>query len=271
VLIPTTFSSTYRATDDNDNDGGDDDDTYCFNTMKTIFDQAMPKLKNQHPKNIDLFKLMYSDNELNPSDCIDAPKDIEVRWSHAHDAIGDTSILYHVITTFRALEVDIPHSRLPDLLFLCSETVKEAFKTSPEPNYAMIGKSSIKKIEKTAGNISDIRDENFSGVMVYNDMAGVLERLVEDFERAITALQDAQSATGVPVAGPTLELLNESDVEDGSARLCATAIHKFALRQLAGRFRSSLAAAKKDAEDKEAAAAAAAQVQENDEDEDIEM
>jgi hypothetical protein len=56
----------------------DHDDTYCFNAVKTIFDQAMPELKHRPLKNIELFKLMYSDGELNPSDCIDALRDIQV-------------------------------------------------------------------------------------------------------------------------------------------------------------------------------------------------
>jgi hypothetical protein len=53
----------------------DHDDTYCFNAVKTIFDQAIPELKHRPLKNIELFKLMYSDGELNPSDCIDALRD----------------------------------------------------------------------------------------------------------------------------------------------------------------------------------------------------
>jgi hypothetical protein len=79
--VLTIFSLAYRAEDDDDDD--DEKDTYCFNTMKTIFDQAMPELKHQPPRNIELFKLLYSDGELKPSDCIGALEDIQVRasWS----------------------------------------------------------------------------------------------------------------------------------------------------------------------------------------------
>jgi hypothetical protein len=66
---------TYRLEDDDDDD---DDNTYGFNAMKTIFDQALPELKHQPMKNIELFKLMYSDGELNPIDCTHALRDIEV-------------------------------------------------------------------------------------------------------------------------------------------------------------------------------------------------
>lgn len=71
VTVLTISSLAYSA--QNDEDGA-----YCFTAMKTIFDQAMPELQHQPPKNIELFKLMYSDGELNPSDCIDALKDIQV-------------------------------------------------------------------------------------------------------------------------------------------------------------------------------------------------
>ena len=74
VTVLTISSLAYSAQNEDD----DDDNAYCFNTIKTIFDQAMPELKHQPPKNIDLFKLMYSDGELKPSDCIDALEDIQV-------------------------------------------------------------------------------------------------------------------------------------------------------------------------------------------------
>jgi hypothetical protein len=66
------FSLAYHAKDD------DDDDSYRFDTMKAIFDQAMPELEHQPPKNTELFKLMYSDGELKPSDCVGALIDIQV-------------------------------------------------------------------------------------------------------------------------------------------------------------------------------------------------
>jgi hypothetical protein len=65
------FSLAYHAKDD-------DNDSYRFDTMRAIFDQAMPELKRQPPKNIELFKLMYSDGELKPSDCVGALIDIQV-------------------------------------------------------------------------------------------------------------------------------------------------------------------------------------------------
>jgi hypothetical protein len=93
-----------------------------------------------------------------------------------------------------------------------------------------------------------------------------LERLADDFEEALATLQEARRASGGPIAGPMLELLNGSndDVDEARARLRATSIHTFALRQLAGQIRHSLATAKKDAEDSEAAA----QVQESGDDDD---
>ena len=233
----------------------------------------MPGLEHQPPRNIEVFKLLYSNGELEPGDCVDALKDIEVctpsststkkytqlthhllqkRWPHAYDAIGDEYVLCHIVRIFRTLEVDLPHSRLQDFLVLCSRLVKEVPEISLESNYANIGRSSIKRIEDTACNISDIRNETFT---IYNDIPSVLERRIDDFERAATTLQESRNPTGVPIAGSTLELWNRTDDDnDDSAVLRATAIHAFGLRQLAGQFRFSLATAKKDAENKEAAA-----------------
>jgi hypothetical protein len=131
----------------------------------------------------------------------------------------------------------------------------------------MIGRSSIKKIERTAGKILASGDDAFASVTIYNDVPSDLERLVDDIEGALAALQEAQSVSGVPTAGPMLELWNRSDDEDDIAKQRATAIHTFALRRLVSQFRHSLATAKEDAEDQEAAV----QVLESDEDSDEDM
>jgi hypothetical protein len=171
-------------------------------------------------------------------------------------------VLCHVVCVFRTLEVGLPHIMLHHFLILCSGLVKKTLEVSLESNYATIGRSLIKEIERTA-NISAPRDDTPANPTIYNDIPSVLERHIDDFERAATTLQEARNPTGVPIAGSTLEPWNGTDDDnDDSAVLRATVIHAFALRQLASQFRRSLATAK-DAKDKEAAA----QVQ----DEDTEM
>lgn len=166
-------------------------------------------------------------------------------------------MLCHVVCVFRTLEVGLPHIMLHYFLILCSGLVKEALEVSLESNYATIGRSLIKEIERTA-NISAPRDDTPANPTIYNDIPSVLERHIDDFERAATIIQEARNPTGVPIAGSTLELWNgmddDNDDNDDSAVLRATVTHAFAVRQLA---------TAKDAKDKEAAA----QVQ----DEDTEM
>jgi hypothetical protein len=165
--------------------------------------------------------------------------------------------------------VTIPHSRLPDFLILGSDTVKETSEFSLGPNYAqIIGELSLKKVERTAGAFSALGQDTsaFDSVTICNDSTGDLERLADDLEEALATLQEARRASGGPIAGPILELWNGSN-DDDRAKLRATSIHAFALRQLAGQIRRSLASAKKDAEDKEAAV----QVQESDDDDDMDV
>jgi hypothetical protein len=147
---------------------------------------------------------------------------------------------------------------------MCSKLVK---RFSSELSHTAIGRLSITRVEQVSGSIYDEASSS-SRVTICNDVPSNLERLAADFEGALAALQEAPSASGVPIAGPMLEVWNGSDNnDDDSAKLRVTAIHKFALRQLASQFRRSLATAKKEAEDKEAAA----QVQESDEDMEMEM
>jgi len=165
-------------------------------------------------------------------------------WSHAYDAIGNATVLCHVITAFRTLEVEIPHNKISEFFVFCSDIVKEMSDYCPNPNYAAIGRSSIKKIERTAGKISVPSEDSssFAGVTIYSDVAGGLESL----EHAITALQEAHSASGGSIAGLALDLVWVGH-EDDSAKLRATSIHIFAMHQLAGQIRRSLVSVKKEA------------------------
>jgi hypothetical protein len=188
-----------------------------------------------------------------------------------YDAIRDTTVLCHIIKSFRAHRVEIPRGRLAGYMVICSDILQETSDFSPE-TYEMVGKSTLKETTRKLGPISEPmidHTEAATCVTICNNAAEAFENFVENFERHLVALQKSQSSTGV-VAGSMAELWNRygSAADEDSARLLATAIHSLCLGQLAGLSKSAIDLAKNYATFyREVGAKAAAQLEESDESE----
>jgi hypothetical protein len=193
-------------------------------------------------------------------------------WPWVYDAIGDTTVLCHIIKSYRTHRVKIPRNRLPFYMVSCCDILQKTSDFSPE-NYEMIGKSTLEETARRTGPISEPmidHSDTATAVTICNSAARGFEVLVENSERHLIALQEAQSSTGV-VVGSMAEAWNRfgSAVDNDSAKLLATAIHSLALQQLAGLNESGIALARKHATlYREFAVKASALLEESEESED---
>jgi hypothetical protein len=130
-------------------------------------------------------------------------------WPWVYDAIGDKTVLCHIIKSYRTHRVEIPRNRLPFYMVSCCDILQKTSDFSPE-NYEMIGKSTLEETARRTGPISEPmidHSDTATAVTICNSAARGFEVLVENSERHLIALQEAQSSTGV-VVGSMAEAWN---------------------------------------------------------------
>jgi hypothetical protein len=109
-----------------------------------------------------------------------------------YDAIGDTTVLCHIIKSYRAHRVEIPHSRLGMYLKACYRILQTTSDFSPEV-YEMVGKSTLEEVISLSGPITKPTIEHAplpSSTQLYKGFADTLDHILDTLERGITDAVD---------------------------------------------------------------------------------